>query len=92
VTDICEDPVAPSAFGPTAVGCEDLYVGMALCWGDLVANQWECSDQEVDIAWPAPVAGTACEAATCAWNCCEYKGNGFLYDVNFLGARCNDCQ
>jgi hypothetical protein len=92
VTDVCEDAVAPNGIAPTAPGCEDLYVGMNLCWGDLGAAQWECSDQGPGWAWPAPVAGTACEAATCAWNCCDYNGGGIISDMNFLGPRCNNCQ
>jgi hypothetical protein len=92
VAEICEDPVSPIPMYATAVGCEDLYVTMTVCAGGLTQNQWECSDQGFDMLWPAPVAGTACEAATCAWNCCEYNGGGFLYDVNFTGARCGNCQ
>jgi hypothetical protein len=76
---------------PTAPGCEDLYVGMTLCWGDLLASQWECSDQGADVVWPAPVPGTVCEILTCSWHCCELSHGGVLWDVNFVGTRCNYC-
>jgi hypothetical protein len=87
VVEICEDAIG--GMYPTAVGCEDPYVGMTMCLADLDATQWYCSDQDGgSTLWPAPVAGTACEAAICAWTCCEYQGNGFLYDINVF-ARCN---
>jgi hypothetical protein len=63
---------------------------MILCQADLTASQWECSDQG-GFSWPAPVPSTQCEAASCAWNCCDYSRGGFIFDVNFIGARCNNC-
>jgi hypothetical protein len=87
LTEVCLDPVTPTGTAPTAEGCEDGYVAMTLCLAGLAANQWECSDQG-GVLWPAPVAGTDCEPAVCAWTCCERVGGGLLYDLNIL-ARCN---
>jgi hypothetical protein len=62
---------------------------MVLCTVGLASNQWYCSDQGgPGPMWPAPVAGTACETAVCAWTCCDRAGNGFLYDLN-VSDRCN---
>jgi hypothetical protein len=85
ITSVCEDPVAPGAVVPTPPGCEDPYVTMTLCLGGI--GQWTCSDWGTGASYPAPAAGTACEAAICAWTCCDYQRGGILWDANVLG-RC----
>jgi hypothetical protein len=92
---VCEAQAGLTActFGNTCVpGCVGLagdteakseYTAMIACEAEhLTANQYVCSDQGPE-SWPAPVPGTECETAICAWTCADQT----FVDVNIY-ERC----